>query len=326
MRLKSRHFVFVLSLFLLCMTSCAFAGPSAEGSFERTIAVSGPVDLDITTGSGYIRVRGAASSSVHIRALIRARDDFRMRGDEKVRYLEAHPPIEQTGGTIRIGHIDNRDYSQNVSISYEVDVPNDTRLHGNTGSGEFLAEGIRGPVDASTGSGNFTGREIQERVQAKTGSGEIELVALKNGAGVNTGSGSIRATRIAGSFKAGAGSGEISLEQDAPGDVDAETGSGSIKLQGVQGALRASTGSGGITASGEPAGEWKLHSSSGGIEIRLKGSPAFDVYAHASSGHVTVDHPVTLQGKIDPKEIRGKVRGGGPLIEARTGSGDIRIQ
>jgi DUF4097 and DUF4098 domain-containing protein YvlB len=326
MRHSSRYLLCFLSFILASMTGCAFAGPSVEGSFERTLSVTGPVDLDITTGSGYIRVRTGGASSVHVHALIRARDDGRMRGEDKVRYLESHPPVEQTGNTIRVGRIDNRDYSQNVSISYDVDVPADTRLHGSTGSGEFLVDGVRGPVEASTGSGNFTGREIQERVRAKTGSGRIELAALKSGAEVSTGSGSIRATSVAGSFKGNTGSGSIILEQSAPGDVEAQTGSGNIELQGVHGALRAGTGSGSISVDGEPASEWKVNTSSGGIEIRLSGSAAFDVYAHTSSGKVTVDHPVTVQGTINPKEIRGKVRGGGPLVEAHTSSGNIRIQ
>jgi len=326
MRHANRYCFCLLSLLLVVLTACAFAGPAAEGSFERTLSVTGPVDLDITTGSGYIRVRAGSSSAVRVHALIHARDDLRMRGEEKVRYLESHPPIEQTGNTIRVGRIDNRDYSQNVSISYEVDAPADTRLHGNTGSGEFLAEGIRGPVDASTGSGNFVGRDIQERVRAKTGSGRIELTGLKSGAEVSTGSGSIRAAGVAGSFNGSTGSGNISLEQSAPGDVEAHTGSGTIELQGVHGALRAGTGSGSITAGGDPSGEWKVDTSSGSIEIHLNGSAAFDLYAHTSSGKVTVDHPVTVQGTLNRKEIRGKVRGGGPLVEVRTSSGNIHIQ
>jgi hypothetical protein len=35
-----------------------------------------------------------------------------------------------------------------------------------------------------------------------------------------------------------------------------------------------------------------------------------------------------VQGRVDDRhrDIRGKVRGGGPLLRVRTGSGDIHIQ
>ena len=39
-------------------------------------------------------------------------------------------------------------------------------------------------------------------------------------------------------------------------------------------------------------------------------------------------HPVTMEvtGRIDKRHIQGKVRGGGPLIEASCSSGSIRIR
>jgi hypothetical protein len=45
---------------------------------------------------------------------------------------------------------------------------------------------------------------------------------------------------------------------------------------------------------------------------------------------VEVDSPLemTVQGRVQEtrKSIHGKVRGGGPLLSVRTGSGDIHIQ
>ena len=66
------------SLCLLLGTGCLSAHSATEGSFERALNVSGQVDLDVSTGSGNISVRTANSSTVRVRGLIRARDDFRM--------------------------------------------------------------------------------------------------------------------------------------------------------------------------------------------------------------------------------------------------------
>jgi DUF4097 and DUF4098 domain-containing protein YvlB len=64
--------------------------------------------------------------------------------------------------------------------------------------------------------------------------------------------------------------------------------------------------------------------------VRLPGNSAFDADIHTSSGTVEVESPVemTVQGRVEEahKNIRGKVRGGGPLLSVRTGSGDIHIQ
>ena len=116
------------------------------------------------------------------------------------------------------------------------------------------------------------------------------------------------------------------MEQSAPGNVDANTGSGHIELRGVKGEVRASTGSGGIEVDGAPTGNWRIRSGSGSISMRLPSDAAFELSAHTSSGNVHSDHPVTVLGTIGRHELRGKVRGGGPLIEASTSSGSIRVQ
>src|SRR6266705_2020735 len=79
------------------------------GSFERTLQVSGPVRLEVTSGSGNITVRTGGSASVHILAKIQAHDSwFGMSAAEKIHNLESNPPIEQHGNTIRIGEIDTQ--------------------------------------------------------------------------------------------------------------------------------------------------------------------------------------------------------------------------
>jgi len=96
-------------------------------------------------------------------------------------------------------------------------------------------------------------------------------------------------------------------------------------LRGVRGSLEARAGSGGIRAEGDPSGGWMVHSGSGSIHLRLPSDAAFDLNAHTSSGSISLEHPVTVQGTLGRKEIRGKVRGGGVPVEVETGSGNIEI-
>jgi hypothetical protein len=326
MTIICRRIALVLVLMLPLNAGCVYARESATGSFERSLNVSGPIELEVNTGSGNILLKAGDATTVRISATIRARDDTRLGAEEKIKALESNPPVEQSGQIIRIGRIDDPELRRNVSISYDLVVPFETRLRSKTGSGNESIDGIRGPVEASTGSGNISITNVSDTVAARTGSGRIELDSAGGAVRANTGSGSIHARRIAGGFVGGTGSGDVALEQTAPGDVEIETGSGSVDAGGIQGPLRVRTGSGRITAAGQPSGAWNLRASSGSITINLPAQPAFDLHARTGSGRITIDHPFTVQGAISAKELRGKVRGGGSMLEASTGSGDIRIQ
>lgn len=327
-----RHFrTLPLGGCLLAFCACGWAYPAVEGRFERTLNVSGPVDLEVLTGSGRIEVRAGGSSAVQVVGVIRARDDWRSSAREKVRYLEGNPPIEQTGNSIRIGRIEDNRYRNNVSIDYEIVAPVETRLHSRTGSGGQRITGIRGPVDAATGSGSIAMFDIGGEVTARAGSGGIELDGIAGAVAAETGSGAIRALRVAGHARAHTGSGSIRLELAAPEaggllDADVATGSGSIEVSGVTGSLEASSASGRIVVDGDPGGGWKIRTSSGGVTLQLVAGAAFELNARTSSGTIRTDHPLTVTGTVGRRELRGKVRGGGPLVEVRTSSGDIKIQ
>ncbi len=316
---------------LIALAACDFAFPAIEGKFDRTLKVTGMVDLDVSTGSGSIDVRAGSAGVVQIQGIIRARDDRKTTAQDKLRYLTENPPVEQSGNVIRIGRIDNQDYRNNVSISYEIIVPPETRIQSKTGSGSEKLEGIRGAVDAVTGSGSIDLIDIGNDVVARTGSGGITLERISGSVEAHTGSGSIRAEGIAGSINASTGSGSIKLEltsaeRGGARDVEVNTGSGSIEVIGVDGSLRAVTHSGGIRASGNPGGDWELNASSGGITLEISSNAAFDLDAHSSSGSIHVDPPVTITGTAGRHDLRGKAGGGGHLITARTSSGNITIR
>lgn len=302
---------------------------AAEGSFERTLTVSGPIELEVSTGSGHIEVRAGEPSSIHIHATIKTSRSWHLsEGDaeRKVRYLESNPPIEERGSFIRVGHIEDRELARNLSISYDIVAPVETRLRSDTGSGSQSVTGLRGPVKASTGSGSIRIGNIGDEVRAETGSGDLQLDSVKGATHASTGSGSIRAAGIGSNFVASTGSGHVSLQQSGSGDGKVETGSGSVELQNLRGRLRVTTGSGSITAQGVPEGEWSLHTGSGRVLVRLPAESAFDLNAHTSSGHISTDHPISVQGTVKRGELRGKVRGGGPLLDLETASGNIQIE
>jgi DUF4097 and DUF4098 domain-containing protein YvlB len=305
----------------------AIAAPFGDdGHFDRTLTVSGAVDLDVQTGSGDIVVKTGDSSKVEIHGKIHANQGFSGDAQKYISQIEANPPIEQNGNTVRVGHIDNNDWKHNISISYELVVPAQTKLVSQSGSGDESIEGIAGPLEANSGSGSLKISNIGSEVRARTGSGEIDLASVKGGAKLSAGSGSISAKGIAGGLDASSGSGSINLEQTAPGDVEIQTGSGSVEVTGANGAVKAQTGSGGISVAGNPTGEWTLHSGSGDVAVKLPPQAAFNLVAHTGSGSIDSNREIAVQGKISPRELNGKVGGGGPTVELSTSSGTIQIR
>ncbi|MBV8205391.1 MAG: DUF4097 family beta strand repeat protein [Acidobacteria bacterium] len=316
----------------LLLSGVAFA---AQGSFDRTLQVSGPVDLQVSTGSGHIHVAPGSANQVQVHATIHANEGVanwfggggRLSPQEKVQRLQQNPPIEQTGNNIRIGRIEDQDLRNNVSIDYDVTVPPATRLSTSSGSGDQDIRGIEGPVDTRTGSGNLTVGSIGGEVHASSGSGEITVNDAKGGMRASTGSGEIRGNGIAGSIEASTGSGDIRLRQSAAGSVHVRTGSGTVELEGVDGSLAVSTGSGDIRANGKPAADWRIDTGSGTVTVNLPQQAGYEVYARTSSGRISVDAPMTSQSFANRgRELRATVRGGGHMLDLHTSSGDIRVR
>jgi len=329
MRIRTRIFPAVLML-VLSLAATMAARPalaSDEGHFDRTLTVTGAVDLDVQTGSGNITVRTGDSSKVEIHGRIHANHGwFSGDAEQHIHEIEANPPIEQNGNTIRVGHIENHDWKNNISISYELVVPAQTKLRSESGSGDQIVDGIGGPADASSGSGSVRLTNIGGETHARTGSGDIELNGIHGAAKVIAGSGSIRAIGIAGALTASSGSGSVKFEQAAAGDVEIGTGSGDVEIKGAKGALKVQTGSGNITAQGDPTGDWRLHTGSGDVTVELPQQAAFNLVARTSSGGIDSSREIAVQGKLSPRELQGKVGGGGPTVELSTSSGSIQIR
>src|SRR5258708_25650852 len=113
------------------------ASAAETGGFERNLKVSGSVTVEVSSGSGNITVHVGGNTDVHVVAKIRASTAwFGMSAAEKVRRIEQNPPVEQQGSIIRIGKIEDRELTQNVSIDYDVTVPAQTKLTSSTGSAD----------------------------------------------------------------------------------------------------------------------------------------------------------------------------------------------
>lgn len=326
----AHHSPRVLRLIVLaavaCLASPAWSHAQATGAFERTLTVTGRVDLTIRSGSGRIVIRPGSDGTVKISGRIRASNSwFSSDASDRIRQIEKNPPIEQAGNSIRVGQSRDESLFRNISISYDVTVPVQTTVNAGTGSGSVEVGDLQGAVEARSGSGGIEIGRVAGAVVASTGSGSIAVSGAQS-LDAHSGSGSIEARGIGGAVKANSGSGSIRVEHAGKGDLDVSASSGSVVVTGVDGAAHVSASSGSVTVEGRPSGPWNIHSSSGGVTLRVPSNAAFDLDARASSGDVKSAHPVTMTGTAERHRIQGKVRGGGPLVEVSTSSGGVQLQ
>jgi hypothetical protein len=262
---------------------------ASDGTFDKTLSVNGNVQLEVSTGSGYVHVTPGSDNQVHIVGHVRANHGW-MGGnsDEQVKHVVDNPPIQQSGNSIRVGQMHENNWFNHVSIDYDVTTPKSTHL------------------------------------KAESGSGDLKAVSMGGGTRLETGSGTINGDDLAGDSFLETGSGDIRVNYSTGGSVTASAGSGSIRLTGVKGGLKAETGSGDISVAGQPLQDWKIEAGSGSIDLNLGGAK-FTLDAETGSGSIHTDQPISMQGSLEKHHITGNVNGGGPTVKVETGSGSVRI-
>jgi hypothetical protein len=239
-----RHFCAIF-LGLAALTGMAPAPARAsEATFERDLAVTGRVDLTVTTGSGSIHLTGGPAGHIHISARVKSGWGA---SDAMVQEIAAHPPIEQTGNIVRVGATHQN--LGNISIDYEIQAPSDAYLNAAAGSGNLIDDGVGANAKLSTGSGSIQATGLEGGFTVQTGSGNI--VAAEAGTGdvrAETGSGSIELKNLHGGLQAGTGSGNVKVDGRPAAPWRIHTGSGNVEIStGSAGlTLDAATGSGNI--------------------------------------------------------------------------------
>jgi hypothetical protein len=315
----------VTAAFALAGVGGCIAESGTQGTFDRTFTVNGPVQLEVTTGSGDVHISQGTTAQVHIHGEIHAQgwspDDARNKAAE----IEAHPPISQENNLIRVGGLGRG--VNNVSIDYRIEVPANTELHCVAGSGEVDVRGIEGPANFTAGSGDITASEIGNDVQALAGSGDVKLSTIQGQVQVTTGSGDIRVHSAKGAVRVRTGSGAIEIGD--PGDeAVAETDSGDVEVSGARADLRIHTGSGNITIDGNPGASnyWDFRASSGDVNLHVPSGASFRLYAHSSSGDIDAQIPIQMEGTSAKHELRARIGDGQARVEVETSSGKITLR
>jgi hypothetical protein len=113
-----------------------------------------------------------------------------------------------------------------------------------------------------------------------------------------------------------------------PGDIEAYAVNGSIQISGY-GAAKAETVNGGINASlgaGSLGKSLIFKTVNGGIDVSVPAGVNAEMDIQTVNGNIHTDFPLTIQGRINPKQLRGKIGNGGATIKLETVNGSINLR
>lgn len=124
-----------------------------------------------------------------------------------------------------------------------------------------------------------------------------------------------------------ANNGSISVE-GVQGEIRFKTQNGSVHLTEVGGDVDGSTANGSLTidlaGNGWKGNGLRAETTNGSVRLNLPENFSAQVHASTVNGSLKVDLPVTVTGEIG-KNMSFQLGGGGPLIEATTVNGSVRI-
>ena len=324
----------------LFVSSLAMA--SEPGKFERTLNVTGPVSLDISSGPGGVAITTGSSRTVVVRAVIRAafgRADLGL-AEANIQALVQNPPIEQNGNTIRVGYVKNEAILKGVSVTYEIQTPQDTQVQASADAGGIHIDGVQGPVELKNDAGfsevdNVKGslkmtvragtimvRNAGSATSLRNESGGIQLDGASGPVDAETKNGRIELSNVSGKVNAATQSASIRLH-DISGDVVARNHSGSIESFASGGAVQAETDSGSIRISQTISAPIHALSGTGAIRVGLAPGKGYNLNLRSEKGKISGSNFAKAK---DQHRLNTQILGGGPTIDVETRSSKIEFQ
>jgi DUF4097 and DUF4098 domain-containing protein YvlB len=308
-RLKPSLLVVVVAGVAMCLPISARAqddqGLQIRGitRIDTTVRLDRGGAVDLSLISGKIRVTGWDRPEVKVSATI---ESGRLRFDANSSRVSVS--VEDTDND---GRRRNRHNNTVGDAQYVVSVPRGSRLIMEAVSGDVMAKGSQGEIEANSVSGDV---DVSDGVRAVS----AESV-----------SGSVHASQVNGNLRTETVSGDLRAE-NVSGNVQASSVSGTIRLVGIQSKdVRTETVSGDITYTGtiEPSGRYNFEAHSGTIRLNIPRGSGAQFSVETFSGDVNADVPVTIPPGGSRREGRMEftIGDGRARVTANTFSGQIVI-
>lgn len=302
--IKSHVFILIILAILLSIPSLLFA--ESEEKIERTYQFNRDGKVYVENVSGDIVVKSWEKNEIKILARKMARDKSLLN--------KAVVDIYHTDGNIRIitRHNEPLDFFQStdVSVYYDLLIPDKAQLRVKSVSGMVQAWEIGGRTDVETVSGRTEIVKGGQGVKCKTISGEIHLEEITGNAALSSTSGEIIVDGLQGSIEANTVSGDIDVKAFSSADeVEMETIKGNMVVQGEL----------------SPGGIYAFNSISGRIKLILAPVSEFELQTNTINGNIQCDFKLSVNTIYTRNKLQGVVGKGGSSLKISSVNGDILI-
>jgi hypothetical protein len=308
------------------------AADEVEDKINKVFAVQPGGKLKMKVDRGNIEIKGGSGDSVDVTITRVAKAGSKEKAESILR--DHVVELKQDGNEVSVVVKEAKRVSSgwwsggnNLRVRYVVAVPRAFNVDAHTAGGSVEVAGLQGTVLAGTSGGGLKFADVEGKLSGHTSGGSISVTGVKGPVDIDTSGGGISLKDVTGDVEARTSGGSIEAKH-VVGKLDARTSGGGIELSAITGEVDARTSGGSVSAafSEGVTKPVKLETSGGSISVELPGDAAVDVDAHTSAGRVTCDLPVTVQGEQKGGVLRGKINGGGPLLELETSAGGIRIK
>jgi len=323
-------------LFSVCQGSLLLAGDKDrekyEEKFDKTVSLPVTGAVSVSNISGDITITTWNKGEVKISATKVSWADTLERAKENAALVEIN--VEKVGNRVVITteypeNMGRRGRSINVSVDYNLTIPDRASIRAKSISGDVDAGRIGGEAELGTVSGDVVAQGMGGEAELSSVSGDVTARDAEKGLDCHSVSGDVKITSVKGGAKLKSVSGDVSLT-GCQGDVEAGSVSGEIELRDITGARRvkAKNVSGDIDYRGtiESEGRYTLESHSGDVTFSVPRDSSFELEAKTFSGEIDTAFPIQVIGKQKKRTLSGTIGEGGAWVELTTFSGDINIK
>lgn len=342
------------------------ATPIAEKMVDRTFNVETGGLLDIRVGDADLNIRTGNQQTARVEIWVEGRDADQAKAYfERQRFSVAQhgntievltdPQQMRSWAWNRTG---------NIRIWVDIQVPQTFNAEVQSSDGDISLATLNGRAMLRTSDGditveNITGTQVMLRtsdgdivtnrldaddIQVITSDGDLTLADLKGqDILLRSSDGDITAASITGNVEVRTSDGNLDVGrvhgrtvrlQTSDGDIraeallgerlDAQTSDGSIDIDLAEGELRAVTSSGSVRVHLAGKHSAYIRSSDGDITITAPSNLAADLRLRGND--VRVSSNFDFSGQVSEERADGRIRGGGPRIEARTSDGTVTLR
>ena len=241
--------------------------------------------------------------------------------------------LQTSNAYIRISDLSG---SQNfVTSNGSVTVDNVVgKIAGNTSNGSITLTNSNNDIDVKTGNGGITVKYCSGKIILRTTNGAVSLSNLSGNISATSTNSSVTANQVDGELKIETSNGSMKLDHvsgsvnarstnssvtanQVNGELNIETSNGRMSLDHVSGSVNAKTSNGGMTVTMVSVSDYViLSASNGNINLSVPAEKNYDLKAKAQ--RIETSGLKNFSGKVDSKNLDGKIGSGGAKIELNT--------